>query len=150
MTTAVDCDVACVLNVQSDHLGLRGIDTLDELAEVKRTVVEIANSRWDTDSLACYRIGDGQADVINLLTLVEPAVRARLPAARRDSYSLRVRSDLPVKFDSKGRLRFLVALFVPKAEDGLAFRVDMAVGTAAGRLTARVVSVQRAKIDPRL
>lgn len=38
-----DCDVACVLNVQSDHLGLRGIDTLDELAEVKRTVVEIAN-----------------------------------------------------------------------------------------------------------
>jgi cyanophycin synthetase len=38
-----ECDVACVLNVQSDHLGLRGIDTLDELAEVKRTVVEIAN-----------------------------------------------------------------------------------------------------------
>jgi cyanophycin synthetase len=28
--------------VQNDHLGLRGIDTLDELAEVKRTVVEIA------------------------------------------------------------------------------------------------------------
>jgi cyanophycin synthetase len=37
-----ECNVACVLNVQSDHLGLRGIDTLDELAEVKRTVVEIA------------------------------------------------------------------------------------------------------------
>jgi cyanophycin synthetase len=35
-------DVACVLNVQNDHLGLRGIDTLDELAEVKRTVAEIA------------------------------------------------------------------------------------------------------------
>ena len=37
-----ECDVAACLNVQSDHLGLRGIDTLDELAEVKRTVVEIA------------------------------------------------------------------------------------------------------------
>jgi len=36
------CDVAACLNVQSDHLGLRGIDTLEELAEVKRTVVEIA------------------------------------------------------------------------------------------------------------
>jgi cyanophycin synthetase len=36
------CDVAACLNVQNDHLGLRGIDTLDELAEVKRTVVEIA------------------------------------------------------------------------------------------------------------
>ncbi len=35
-------NVAACLNVQSDHLGLRGIDTLEELAEVKRTVVEIA------------------------------------------------------------------------------------------------------------
>ena len=37
------CDVGAVLNVQSDHLGLKGIDTLDELARVKRTVVEIAS-----------------------------------------------------------------------------------------------------------
>jgi cyanophycin synthetase len=35
-------DVAACLNVQSDHLGLRGINTLDELADVKQTVVEIA------------------------------------------------------------------------------------------------------------
>lgn len=35
-------NVAACLNVQSDHLGLRGINTLEELAEVKRTVVEIA------------------------------------------------------------------------------------------------------------
>ena len=35
-------DVAAVLNVQSDHLGLRGIDTLEQLAAVKRIPVEIA------------------------------------------------------------------------------------------------------------
>ena len=35
-------DVAAVLNVQSDHLGLKGIDTLEQLAEVKRIVVEVA------------------------------------------------------------------------------------------------------------
>jgi cyanophycin synthetase len=35
-------DVACVLNVQSDHLGLRGVNTLDELAEVKRIPIEVA------------------------------------------------------------------------------------------------------------
>jgi cyanophycin synthetase len=35
-------NVGAVLNVQSDHLGLRGIDTLEQLAEVKRIVVEIA------------------------------------------------------------------------------------------------------------
>ncbi|KFN49087.1 cyanophycin synthetase [Arenimonas composti] len=35
-------EVGAVLNVQSDHLGLKGIDTLEQLAEVKRIVVEIA------------------------------------------------------------------------------------------------------------
>ena len=35
-------NVGAVLNVKSDHLGLRGIDTLEQLAEVKRIVVEVA------------------------------------------------------------------------------------------------------------
>jgi cyanophycin synthetase len=35
-------DVGAVLNVASDHLGLKGIDTLEQLAEVKRIVVEVA------------------------------------------------------------------------------------------------------------
>lgn len=35
-------DVGAVLNVQSDHLGLRGVNTLDDLALVKRVIVEIA------------------------------------------------------------------------------------------------------------
>jgi cyanophycin synthetase len=33
-------DVAVVLNVAADHLGLRGIDTVEELARVKQVVVE--------------------------------------------------------------------------------------------------------------
>lgn len=36
------CDVGAVLNVTSDHLGLGGVDTVDELARVKRVVVEVA------------------------------------------------------------------------------------------------------------
>jgi cyanophycin synthetase len=35
-------NVAAVLNVQSDHLGMKGIDTLEQLSEVKRIVVEVA------------------------------------------------------------------------------------------------------------
>ena len=35
-------NVGAVLNVQSDHLGIKGIDTLEQLAEVKRIVVEVA------------------------------------------------------------------------------------------------------------
>jgi cyanophycin synthetase len=35
-------NVSAVLNVQSDHLGMKGVDTLEQLAEVKRIVVEVA------------------------------------------------------------------------------------------------------------
>lgn len=34
------CDVGAVLNVQEDHLGLRGINTLEDLADVKAVVTE--------------------------------------------------------------------------------------------------------------
>ena len=37
-----EVDVGAVLNVAADHLGLRGIDTLEQLAEVKRIVAEAA------------------------------------------------------------------------------------------------------------
>jgi cyanophycin synthetase len=36
------CNVGAVLNIQSDHLGLKGIETLEDLAKVKRIVVEVA------------------------------------------------------------------------------------------------------------
>jgi cyanophycin synthetase len=35
-------DVAAVLNVQADHLGLKGVETLEQLAVVKRIPVEVA------------------------------------------------------------------------------------------------------------
>lgn len=35
-------DVGAVLNVRSDHLGMKGIDSLESLAEVKRIIVEVA------------------------------------------------------------------------------------------------------------
>ncbi len=38
------CDVGAVLNVSSDHLGLGGVDTVAQLAEVKRLVVEVAKN----------------------------------------------------------------------------------------------------------
>ncbi|MBS0228045.1 MAG: cyanophycin synthetase [Proteobacteria bacterium] len=37
-----EVNVGAVINVASDHLGLKGIDTLEQLAEIKRIVVEVA------------------------------------------------------------------------------------------------------------
>jgi cyanophycin synthetase len=34
------CNVGAVLNIQADHLGLKGVDTLDDLARIKSVVVE--------------------------------------------------------------------------------------------------------------
>jgi cyanophycin synthetase len=35
------CDVGCVLNIAEDHLGLGGINTLDQLAQIKSLVIEV-------------------------------------------------------------------------------------------------------------
>lgn len=39
------CDVGCVLNVSADHLGLAGVDTVEDLAFVKRLVVEVVHDK---------------------------------------------------------------------------------------------------------
>jgi cyanophycin synthetase len=35
------CDVGAVLNVTNDHLGLRGVNTIEEIAQVKSLIVEV-------------------------------------------------------------------------------------------------------------
>ncbi len=36
------CDTGAVLNIHADHLGLRGVDTLEDMARVKQIVAEVA------------------------------------------------------------------------------------------------------------
>jgi cyanophycin synthetase len=38
------CDTGAVLNIAADHLGLKGVDTLEDMARVKRIVVEVAKN----------------------------------------------------------------------------------------------------------
>ena len=54
------CDVGAVLNIASDHLGLRGVKTLEELAAVKRIVVEVARecAVLNADDLRCLQMAD--------------------------------------------------------------------------------------------
>ncbi len=53
-------DVAAVLNVQSDHLGLKGVDTLEQLALVKRIPIEVAKDTvvLNADDPHCLRMAD--------------------------------------------------------------------------------------------
>ncbi len=54
------CNVAACLNVTADHLGLRGINTLEQLAEVKRVPIEIATDAavLNADDALCLQMAD--------------------------------------------------------------------------------------------
>ncbi|MEO1202299.1 MAG: cyanophycin synthetase [Pseudomonadota bacterium] len=55
-----EADVACCLNVSADHLGLGGIDTIEQLARVKRVPVEIAKQAavLNADDANCLQMAD--------------------------------------------------------------------------------------------
>ena len=54
------CDVSACLNVSSDHLGLNGIDTLEQLAELKRIPIEVARDTavLNADDELCLHMAD--------------------------------------------------------------------------------------------
>jgi cyanophycin synthetase len=54
------CNIGAVLNVTADHLGQKGIETVEQLAEVKRIVVEVARECvvLNADDIQCLRMAD--------------------------------------------------------------------------------------------
>ncbi len=60
-------NVAACLNVTADHLGLGGIDTVEQLAVVKRVVIESATETavLNADDIHCLRMAD-YADVASI------------------------------------------------------------------------------------
>jgi cyanophycin synthetase len=66
------CDVGACLNVTADHLGQRGIDTVEQLAQIKRVVVEVAKDVvvLNADDHLCLEMADFcQAERICYITL---------------------------------------------------------------------------------
>lgn len=53
-------NVSACLNISSDHLGLRGVNTLEQLAEAKRVVVEVARdvAVLNADDHLCLQMAD--------------------------------------------------------------------------------------------
>ena len=54
------CNVSACLNVSADHLGLKGIDTLEQLAEIKRVPIEVAKDAaiLNADDSLCLQMAD--------------------------------------------------------------------------------------------
>lgn len=55
-----ECDVAACINISADHMGLGGIETLEQLAKVKETVVRIANDTavLNADDKLCLKMAE--------------------------------------------------------------------------------------------
>ena len=122
-------------------------DLLAAWSPDSRAVIEVANSRWDSDSFAYYRIDGATATRLDLRALVESVMTARLPPRNRQGNSFRVREDLPVTLDARGGVRFTAMLYVPKGETSNDYKVQVNVRTTGGKPSAQVVSMRRVKAD---
>jgi cyanophycin synthetase len=71
-----ECDVGVVLNVSADHLGLRGINTVEQLAEVKSVVPAVVKREGhavlNADDPLVYAMRDRSGGDIVLFSTVAP------------------------------------------------------------------------------
>ncbi len=79
------CNVAACLNVSADHLGLEGIDTLEQLAEIKRVPIEIAQDAavLNADDVLCLQMADyTDAKIVSYVTMnpAHPLVKQHIQA----------------------------------------------------------------------
>jgi cyanophycin synthetase len=120
------CDVAACLNVASDHLGLRGIDTLEQLAELKRIPVEVARNTavLNADDELCLRMADyTQAEHLCYVTmnpahsLVKEHIRA---GGRAMVLEQGIYGDMITLYDNGTHFQLLWTHLIPATMEGKA------------------------------
>jgi cyanophycin synthetase len=121
-----EVNVGAVLNVQADHLGLKGIDTLEQLAEVKRVVIEVASDCAvlnADDPLVLKMSGYTEAKNICYVTmnpqhtLVREHIRA---GGRACALEAGVNGQMITLYDKGGHIPLLWTHLVPATLEGRA------------------------------
>jgi cyanophycin synthetase len=121
-----EVNVGAVLNVQSDHLGLKGIETLEQLAEVKRVVVEVATDCAvlnADDPLVLKMSGHTEAKSICYVTmnpqhiLVREHIRA---GGRACALEAGVNGQMITLYDRGGHIPLLWTHLIPATLEGRA------------------------------
>jgi cyanophycin synthetase len=120
------CDVSACLNVASDHLGLKGIDTLEQLAEVKRIPIEVARDTavLNADDQLCLRMADyTQAEHVCYVTmnpahaLVKEHIRA---GGRAMVLEQGINGDMITLYDNGTHYQLLWTHLIPATMEGKA------------------------------
>jgi cyanophycin synthetase len=131
------CDVGIVTNIgKGDHLGLRGIDTLEELAQVKRVVIEAVAPNGAavlnaTDPLVAQMASFCPGQVIWFATDPATPVLANGLAQRGDR-AVTVRNHEIVLLDGTSTIALLPIRDIPLTQPNeLPFQVENVLATAA-------------------
>jgi cyanophycin synthetase len=121
-----EVNVGAVLNVQADHLGLKGIDTLEQLSELKRIVVEVATDCAvlnADDALVLKMAGHTEAKNICYVTmnphhaLVREHIRA---GGRACALEAGVNGQMITLYDRGGHIPLLWTHLIPATLEGRA------------------------------
>jgi len=130
-------DVGVVLNVQGDHLGLGGVDTLDDLARIKRIVIEVSRgcAVLNADDERCLAMADHTpAERIAYVThnprheLVREHIRAGGAACVLEEG---INGHMITLYDKGGHMPLLWTDLIPATLDGKAmFNVSNAMFAA--------------------
>ncbi|MDP9012890.1 MAG: cyanophycin synthetase [Pseudomonadota bacterium] len=121
-----EVNVGGVLNVQADHLGLKGIDTLEQLSELKRIVVEVATDCAvlnADDPLVLKMAGHTEAKSICYVTmnphhtLVREHIRA---GGRACALEAGVNGQMMTLYDRGGHIPLLWTHLIPATLEGRA------------------------------
>ncbi len=121
-----EINVGAVLNVQADHLGLKGIDTLEQLSELKRIVVEVATDCAvlnADDALVLKMAGHTEAKNICYVTmnphhaLVREHIRA---GGRACALEAGVNGQMITLYDRGGHIPLLWTHLIPATLEGRA------------------------------
>jgi cyanophycin synthetase len=121
-----EINVGGVLNVQADHLGLKGIDTLEQLSELKRIVVEVATDCAvlnADDPLVLKMAGHTEAKNICYVTLNphHTLVREHIRAGGRAcALEAGVNGQMITLYDRGGHIPLLWTHLIPATLEGRA------------------------------
>ena len=119
-------DVSACLNVRADHLGLSGVDTLEQLAEVKRVVVDAAKDTavLNADDPLCLQMaGHVEAEHVLYVTtnpshdLVREHVRA---GGRAIGLEEGINGHMITLYDKGGHIPLLWTHLIPATLEGRA------------------------------